>query len=189
MRRSPRRCGGCCTIPTFQTTEALWRSLDLLVRNLETGSSLKVVIYDMTAEELAADLSSTESLEETGLYKLLVEKPAQDAQQGPLSAIVANFTFEKTPPHAELLGRIAKIAAAAKAPLIANMSADVLEKRKPGEAEHPLVTESWQGLKVPARCRVHRPHRAAVHAPQSRTARRPIRSTASPSRSSRRSTA
>src|SRR5262249_38594230 len=94
--------------PDFQVTEALWRSLDLLLRNLETGSNLKVVLYDITAEELAADLSATESLEETGLYKLLVEKPAQDAQQGPLSAIVANFVFEKTPPHAELLGRIAK---------------------------------------------------------------------------------
>ncbi len=134
--------------PDFQATEALWRSLDLLLRNLETGSNLKVVLYDITAEELAADLSATESLEETGLYKLLVEKPAQDAQQGPLSAIVANFTFEKTPPHAELLGRIAKIAAAAGAPFIANISAQVLEKRKPGEEEHPLVTESWKGLKA-----------------------------------------
>jgi type VI secretion system protein ImpC len=134
--------------PDFQATEALWRSLDLLVRGLETGSNLKVVLYDITAEELAADISATESLEETGLFKLLVEKPAQDAQQGPLSAIVANFTFEKTPPHAELLGRVAKIAAAAKAPLIANISAAVLERHKPGEGEHPLVTESWQGLKA-----------------------------------------
>jgi type VI secretion system protein ImpC len=134
--------------PDFQATEALWRSLDLLLRNLETGSNLKVVLYDITAEELAADLSATESLEETGLYKLLVEKPAQDAQQGPLSAIVANYVFEKTPPHAELLGRIAKIAAAAVAPFIANVGAQVLEKRKPGEEEHPLVAESWRGLKA-----------------------------------------
>jgi type VI secretion system protein ImpC len=134
--------------PDFQATEALWRSLDLLVRGLETGNSLKVVLFDLTAEELAADLSSTESLEETGMFKLLVEKPAQDAQQAPLSAIIANFTFEKTPPHAELLGRIAKIAAAAKAPFIANMSAEVLAKRKPGESEHPLVSESWRGLKA-----------------------------------------
>jgi type VI secretion system protein ImpC len=132
--------------PDFQATEALWRSLDLLLRSLETGGNLKVVIIDMTAEELAADLSTTESLEETGLYKLLVEKPAQDAQAGPFSAIVANFTFEKTPPHAELLGRVAKIAAAAKAAFIANMSAQILEKREPGEEEHPLVTQSWEGL-------------------------------------------
>ena len=123
--------------PDFQATEALWRSLDLMLRNLETGGNLKVVLFDLTAEELAADLSATESLEETGLYKLLVEKPAQDAQQGAFSAIVANFTFEKTPPHAELLGRIAKIAAAAGAPFIANIGAQALEKRKPGEEEHP----------------------------------------------------
>ena len=133
--------------PDFQATEALWRSLDILLRNLETGGNLKVVLYDITAEELAADLSAPESLEEPGLYKLLVEKPAQDAQQGLLSAIVSNFIFEKTPPHAELLGRVAKIAAAAGAPFIAKISAQVMEKRKPGEEEHPLVAESWKGLK------------------------------------------
>jgi type VI secretion system protein ImpC len=132
--------------PDFQTTEALWRSVDLLVRRLETGSNLKIVLYDLTAEELAADLSATETLEETGLYKLLVEQPALDAAQGPLSAMVGTYQFEQTPPHAELLGRMAKIAAAAKAPFIAAIGNACLEKRRDRDL-HEWIVESWSALK------------------------------------------
>lgn len=132
--------------PDFQTLEALWRSVDLLVRRLETGANLKIVLYDITAEEIAADLSATDELESTGLYKLLVEQPALDAQQGPLSVLIGNYTFEQTPPHAELLGRMARIAAAAQAPFLAAIGTDCLEKVDPDEV-HPLVRESWTALK------------------------------------------
>jgi type VI secretion system protein ImpC len=132
--------------PDFQTTEALWRSLELLVRRLETGTNLRIVLYNITAEELAADLSSTESLEETGLYQLLVDQPALDASQGPLSAIVGNYQFEQTPPHAELLGRIAKISAAAKAPFIASIGTACLEKQRDRDL-NALIAESWSALK------------------------------------------
>src|SRR5438445_10340180 len=65
--------------PDFQSFEALWRSVDLLVRRLETNEQLQIVLYDVTAEELASDLSKAEALENSGLYKLLVEQPALDA--------------------------------------------------------------------------------------------------------------
>ena len=131
--------------PDFQTTEALWRSVDLLIRRLETGMNLQIVLYDITAEELAADLSATETLEETGLYKLLVEQPALDARQGAISAIVGNYLFEHTPPHAELLGRMGKIAAAAKAPFIAAISAACLQKSQDRDL-HALIADSWSAL-------------------------------------------
>ena len=132
--------------PDFQATEALWRSLELLVRRLETGRNLQIVLYDITAEEWAADLSSTESLEETGLYQLLVEQPSMDASQGPLAAIVGNYQFEQTPPHAELLGRFSKISAAAQAPFIASIGTACLEKQRSRDL-HALVVESWTALK------------------------------------------
>src|SRR6185436_13626175 len=62
--------------PDFQTFESLWRSVDLLVRRLETDEQLQIVLYDVTAEELAADLSQADSLENSGFYKLLVEQPS-----------------------------------------------------------------------------------------------------------------
>jgi type VI secretion system ImpC/EvpB family protein len=132
--------------PDFQAVESLWRSIELLVRRAEADSTFEIVLIDLTAEELAADLSRVESLEETGLYQLLVEQPALDARQGPFSVILGAYTFEKTPPHAELLGRMAKIAVAAQAPFLAAVSNDCLKKLKPEEI-HPLITESWSTLR------------------------------------------
>lgn len=132
--------------PDFQALESVWRGLEFLVRRLETGQSLRIVMYDISAEEFAADLSATENLQETGLYKLLVEQPAMDAQQGPITAIVTNYFLEQTPPHAELLGRMSRLCAAATAPLLAAIGLDVIKKLKPDEI-HPMITESWGALK------------------------------------------
>jgi len=132
--------------PDFQALESIWRGLEFLIRRLETSTTFKIVVYDISAEEFAADLSSTQTLEDTGLYSLLVEQPAVDAQNGPPSAIVTNYCFEQTPPHAELLGRAARIAAAAQAPLLAAIGLDVLKKVRPEEV-HPLILESWSALK------------------------------------------
>lgn len=132
--------------PDLQALESAWRALDLLVRRVETGTRLQIVLYDISAEELAADLSATDAMEDTGLYRLLVEQPALDALEGPLSALIGNFTFEMTPPHAELLGRMARIAAAARAPFIAAIGPDCASTRT--EDLHPLVTRAWDALRA-----------------------------------------
>jgi len=132
--------------PDFQSLEALWRSADLMTRELETGSELQIILYDISAEEIAADLSSTDALESTGLYQLLVERPTVDQRLGPPSVLIGNYMFEQTPPHAELLGRIGKIAAAAQAPFIAAVTTDCLAKQNADEI-HPLITQSWAALR------------------------------------------
>src|SRR5258707_13559746 len=130
--------------PDFQAFEALWRSVDLLVRRLETDEQLQIVLHDVTAEELVADLSQADALENSGLYKLLVEQPALDADQGPFAVVIGNYLFEQTPPHGELLGRIAKIAAQTQTAFIAGMGTSCLET-KPADL-HPLVRQSWDAL-------------------------------------------
>lgn len=132
--------------PDFQAMESLWRSLDLLIHRLEIDHELEVVLYDINAAEFAADLASSSSLEETGLYRWLVEAPSLDASQGPLSLFVCNFIFEHIPPHAELLARVAKIAASAGAPFLASVDCSFLKKVNPEEV-HPLVKDSWQALR------------------------------------------
>jgi type VI secretion system protein ImpC len=111
---------------------------------LETDEALQIVLYDVTAEEIAADLSKADSLQNSGLYKLLVEQPSLDAGQGPFAVVIGNYQFEQTPPHAELLGRIGKIVALTQTAFIAGMGTSCLET-KPADL-HPLVRESWDGL-------------------------------------------
>jgi type VI secretion system ImpB/VipA family protein len=130
--------------PDFQILESLWRSVDMLTRRIETSTQLQIVLYDVSAEEFAADLSVTDELDETGLYKLLVEQPALDANQGALSAIIGAYVFDQTPPQAELLGRVMKLAARANAPFISSISPEFLDTKP--EDVHPLIKEAWSEL-------------------------------------------
>jgi type VI secretion system protein ImpC len=131
--------------PDFQTAEAVWRGVEFLVRRVETGAKMEIVLYDVSAEELAADLAATDRLDATGLYGMLVEQPALDAHQGALSAVIGLYTFELTPPHADLLGRIAQLAGAAAAPFIAGIGPDPL--KTPVHEQHPLIQDAWAALR------------------------------------------
>ena len=130
--------------PDFQNAESLWRGVDFLLRRLETSHQLQVHLIDLSAEELAADLSAVTDLSESGLYKLLVEKPSQDADGG-YSYICGAYHFDATPPHADLLGRAAVVAAHAGAPFITAINTDPFTDRR--EPPHRLVREAFAALK------------------------------------------
>lgn len=130
--------------PDFQTAESLWRGVDFLLRRLETGHMLQVHLIDCSAEEFAADLSAADDLSQTGLYQLLVDKPAQ-SKDGGYTYIAGLYQFQATPPHTELLGRMAKVADAAGASFFTAMGVDDLaDPRKP---PHPLVAEAFAALR------------------------------------------
>lgn len=129
----------------FQNLEALWRGMDLLLRRVETSTALQVLLVDISAEELAADLSSASDLAETGLYSMLVDKPSHD-KTGGLSLICGLYHFEATPPHAELLGRMAKIAAHAGAPFVTAIGSEpFMDRKKPA---HPLMLRALRELRA-----------------------------------------
>ena len=130
----------------FQAVEATWRSLELLARRVETGAGLEIVLYDISAEEWAADLSAQEDIAESGLFRMLAEEPRLDERQGPLSAVFALYTLEETPPHAELLARMSKISAWMKAPFVAAISPQFLETRK--NDRHPIVAKTWDSVRA-----------------------------------------
>jgi type VI secretion system protein ImpC len=128
----------------FQNLEALWRGMDMLLRRVETGPSLQVLLVDMSAEEFAADLSGSSDLSETGLYSMLVDKPSQD-KAGGVSLILGLYQFEPTPPHAELLGRMAKIAKLAGAPFVTSINAEAFTDRR--NPPHPLMAQALEALR------------------------------------------
>lgn len=131
--------------PDFQNAESLWRGVDFLLRRLETSHQLQVHLIDISAEEFAADLSSSSDLSESGLYKLLVEQPSQDADGG-YSYLCGCYQFDATPTHAELLGRATLVAAHAGAPLITSIATAPFTDRR--EPPHRLVQEAFKALKA-----------------------------------------
>ncbi len=113
-------------LPAFQALESAWRAVFFLVRNLETGSRLKVLLVDVSKEELSRDLASSQDLRSTGTYRLLVEKTVGTPGAEPWALLAGNYTFDSSREDAELLGRLAKVAAAAGAPFITSASPDLL---------------------------------------------------------------
>ena len=128
--------------PEFQSVEAQWRMLDLITRSVETDAKLDIVLYDISAEELAADLAAQDDLTQSGFCDLLVEGTPDG--RGRFSAVCGFYTFEETPPHAELLGRIAKVCAHVNAPFFGAISTGFMEVAK--DDRHPLVAEAWNAL-------------------------------------------
>jgi type VI secretion system protein ImpC len=131
--------------PDFQNVESLWRGVDFLLRRLETSHQLQVHLIDLSAEELAADLSAVSDLSDSGLYKLLVEQPSQDADGG-YTYLVGCYHFQATPPQIELLGRAALVAAHAGAPFITAIETDPFTDRR--EPPHKLVTQTLEALRA-----------------------------------------
>nr|WP_320142339.1 type VI secretion system contractile sheath small subunit [uncultured Cohaesibacter sp.] len=131
--------------PDFQAVESTWRSLDLLARRIETGASLEIILYDVSAEEWAADLSAQDELSESGLFRMLAEEPRLDEEQGALSAVFGLYSLEETPPHADLLARMAKISAWMNAPFIAAISPKFLEI--PKQDRHPVTARKWDAMR------------------------------------------
>jgi type VI secretion system protein ImpC len=126
--------------PDFQALEAAWRAVFLLVRQLETGSQLKIILFDISKQELADDLSSTGSDEDfrnTGTYRLLVEQSVETPGAEPWSIIVGNYSFGPGTKDTELLSRMARIAGRAGAPFLAGASPALLGCGSLVSSPHP----------------------------------------------------
>ena len=133
--------------PEFQSVESQWRALDLIARSIEVDDTLEVMLYDVSAEEIAADLTQSDDLSTSGLARLLTEEPMdEEFGRGGYSAIMGMYTFEETPPHAQLLGRIARVAAHVDAPFFAAITPGFIETAK--QDRHPLVASEWDTLRA-----------------------------------------
>ena len=102
----------------FQALEANWRGLDMLVRNFGGEENLQIRVADISRQEIEADLMAAESLESTGLGKLI----QQQMDEQPWSAWVGLYTFDARVDELELLGRVTKLAAGLGAPFLAAAS-------------------------------------------------------------------
>ena len=142
--------------PQFQDLEAAWRALHFLVRRLETGTDLKLFLLDLPHQQLAADVMSGDDLAATEIYKVLVEHTVETPGGQPWSVVIGNYTFDRTLENIQMLGRMAKIAAAAGAPFISAASPQMVGCESFGTSPdprswlippEPAVDETWQALR------------------------------------------
>ncbi|MCS7315982.1 MAG: type VI secretion system contractile sheath large subunit [Bryobacterales bacterium] len=124
--------------PAFQALEAAWRGVEFLVRRLESNGRLRIHLLDLSRQELEKDLAGAD-LSSTALHWLLVEQATGTSGGEAWSVMAGNFVFEQTARDAELLGRLAKLAAQAGAPFIAEAGS---------QAPEPSAAQAWKRLRA-----------------------------------------
>jgi type VI secretion system ImpA family protein len=132
--------------PAYQALESAWRGLALLARRVAKDRRVQVVLYDVSAAELRADLTSVDDLAQTAFYDLLVTKSAAAPDGVAWGMIVGLYSFALSEEDAALLGRIAQVASHAGGPFLASMESAAAQ-RESYELE-PALEAAWKALRA-----------------------------------------
>jgi len=111
--------------PKFQILEGSWRGLHYLVKNTETGESLKIKVLNMGKDELAKDMSKAVEFDQSQLFKKVYEEEYGSPGGEPYGVLIGDYSFTNNPMDIDLLSSISGVAAAAFAPFIASADAQL----------------------------------------------------------------
>jgi type VI secretion system protein ImpC len=125
--------------PDFQQLEGAWRGLYHLVSNSETDAMLKIRVFNVSKKDLHKTLKRYKGAawDQSPLFKKFYEEEYGTLGGEPFGCLVGDYYFDHGPQDVELLGEMAKIAAAAHAPFLAAASPTLFQM------------ESWQELSNP----------------------------------------
>ena len=134
----------------FQALEAAWRGVFRLVRAIETGSQLKLYLLDISKAELAADLSNPSDLQQSGLWRILVDETVEVAGDE-WSVVAGNYAFARTAGDAAMLESLANIMSFTGAPFLgeADPGSSGEEAAPEWERLRHLPEACWIGLAMP----------------------------------------
>src|SRR5205823_2043687 len=123
----------------FQEVESAWRGLNYLVTNTETDEMLKIRVLNISKNDLGKTLKRYKGTtwDQSPLFKKVYEAEYGQFGGEPFGCLVGDYYFDHSPPDVELLGEMAKNAAAAHTPFIAAASPTVMQM------------DSWQELANP----------------------------------------
>jgi type VI secretion system protein ImpC len=125
--------------PEYQQLESAWRGLHYVVNNTETDEMLKIRVLNISKKDLHKTLKKFKGTawDQSPIFKKLYEEEYGQFGGQPYGCLVGDYHFNHSAPDVELLGEMAKIAAAAHAPFITGADASLMQ------------FESWQELANP----------------------------------------
>jgi len=100
----------------FKAIEAAWQSVYFLVKRIETGSRLKIMLLDISKEELQENLA-VDDISASSVYKKFCDQSQGDVAWG---LLVGNYTFSDTIDDVLSLANIGVIAEKANAAFISS---------------------------------------------------------------------
>ena len=125
--------------PDYQALESAWRGLHHLVNNTETDETLKIRVMNISKKDLHKTLRKFKGTawDQSPIFKKIYEEEYGQFGGEPFGCLVGDYYFDHSPPDVELLGEIAKVAAAGHVPFLAAGAPTVMQM------------DSWQELSNP----------------------------------------
>jgi type VI secretion system protein ImpC len=137
----------------FTKLEGAWRGLHHLVNNTETDETLKIRVMNISKNDLHKTLKRYKGTawDQSPIFKKVYEEEFGQLGGAPYGCLVGDYHFDHSPPDVELLGEMAKVAAAAHAPFIAGASPTTMQMESWGELSNPRdLTKIFQSAEYAA---------------------------------------
>jgi predicted component of type VI protein secretion system len=133
----------------FQTLEANWRALDLLVRNFGGEEEVCLSLLDCGFQQFVSELTAQDDLQTTPFLQLLRRRSSDQR----FAVVLALYTFEPTLPHMDVLARAAKICSAQQTTFIASANSEFVGCKSfaHGIECNPLAAETqaaWEKVRA-----------------------------------------
>jgi type VI secretion system protein ImpC len=123
----------------YQQLESAWRGLHYLVNNTETDEMLKIRVLNISKKDLSKTLRKFKGTawDQSPIFKKVYEEEFGQFGGEPYGTLIADYHFDHSPPDVELLGEMAKIAAAAHSPLITGAKPTLFQMDSWSELANP----------------------------------------------------
>ncbi len=102
----------------FRKLEGSWRGLHHLVMNSETGSGLKIRMFNAKKKDVFKDLSKAVEFDQSETWKKLYENEFGTPGGEPYGALIGDYEITNHPDDIELLSSMSNVAAGAFCPFI-----------------------------------------------------------------------
>ncbi len=134
--------------PAFQALEANWRGVERLVRELDLGENLQLLLLDSTREELAQDVHAhSADLSLSALHRHLCGPQTEPPDGQHWSLLVSDLAIGADIGELQLLATLGAMAGRAGAPLLAAARSSLLGC---ASVEQLIEPKTWQPLAADA---------------------------------------
>ena len=125
--------------PAFQSLEASWRGLHLLVRGADKDLGVEVRALNISKRELARSMRKFHGAawDQSPLFRRVYDEEFGQLGGKPYGVLIGDYEFDHRPDDATLLSGLAMIAAAAHAPFIAAAAPSLLQMESWSEVANP----------------------------------------------------
>ncbi|MCF6281480.1 MAG: type VI secretion system contractile sheath large subunit [Candidatus Polarisedimenticolaceae bacterium] len=127
--------------PEFQALESAWWSVYRLITRLECDESLQIYLLDVSKQELLEDINAAgEGLQNSALYRLLVEQGVKTMGGEAWSVVAGDYQFGSSGDDINLLAALATITQQAGGPFLADAESALIGCQSFASAPSP---EMW----------------------------------------------